>query len=54
MPLTGKHVLPSLGIEGALAAGWIAAKIAAKIAGGGAGAGKKQDYLRDEVVGAGT
>ena len=44
--LTGKQVLPSLGIEGALDAGWSAAKIA--------GAGKKKDYLRDEVVGAAT
>ena len=46
LTLTGDQVLPSLGLEGALAAGWSAAKIACAIA------GKKKDYLRDEVVGA--
>ncbi|HWO24223.1 MAG TPA: hypothetical protein VNO30_36015 [Kofleriaceae bacterium] len=48
LTLTGEQVLPSLGIEGALAAGWSAAKIACAVA------GKKKDYLRDEVVGAPT
>ncbi len=46
LTLTGEQVLPTLGIEGALAAGWSAAKVACAIA------GKKKDYLRDEVVGA--
>jgi len=44
--LTGDYLLPALGIEGALAAGWSAAKVACALA------GKKKDYLRDEVVGA--
>ena len=46
LTLTGDQILPALGIEGALAAGWSAAKIACALA------GKKKDYLRDEVVGA--
>ncbi len=46
LTLTGEQVLPSLGLEGALAAGWSAAKVACAVA------GKKKDYLRDEVVGA--
>jgi phytoene dehydrogenase-like protein len=46
LTLTGDQILPSLGIEGALVAGWSAAKVACAIA------GKKKDYLRDEVVGA--
>jgi hypothetical protein len=46
LTLTGEQVLPSLGVEGALASGWSAAKIACAVA------GKKKDYLRDEVVGA--
>ncbi len=46
LTLTGDQILPSLGVEGALAAGWSAAKIACAIA------GKKKDYLRDEIVGA--
>lgn len=46
LTLTGDQVLPSLGVEGALASGWSAAKVACAIA------GKKKDYLRDEVVGA--
>lgn len=46
LTLTGEQVLPSLGVEGALASGWSAAKVACAIA------GKKKDYLRDEVVGA--
>jgi phytoene dehydrogenase-like protein len=45
LTLTGDQVLPGLGIEGALVAGWSAAKVACAIA------GKKKDYLRDEVVG---
>ena len=46
LTLTGEQILPVLGIEGALASGWSAAKVACAIA------GKKKDYLRDEVVGA--
>lgn len=46
LTLTGDQILPCLGVEGSLAAGWSAAKIACAIA------GKKKDYLRDEVVGA--
>jgi phytoene dehydrogenase-like protein len=46
LTLTGDQVLPALGLEGALTAGWSAAKIACALA------GKKKDYLRDEVVGA--
>jgi phytoene dehydrogenase-like protein len=46
LTLTGEQVLPSLGVEGALASGWSAAKIASALG------GKKKDYLRDEVVGA--
>ena len=46
LTLTGEQVLPSLGLEGALASGWSAAKVACAVA------GKKKDYLRDEVVGA--
>jgi phytoene dehydrogenase-like protein len=48
LTLTGDQILPSLGTEGALVAGWSAAKIACALA------GKKKDYLRDEVVGAAT
>ena len=46
LTLTGEQLLPTLGIEGAFASGWSAAKVACAIA------GKKKDYLRDEVVGA--
>ena len=46
LTLTGEQMLPSLGIEGAMASGWSAAKVACAIA------GKKKDYLRDETVGA--
>jgi hypothetical protein len=46
LTLTGDQVLPELGIEGALVAGWSAAKVTCALA------GKKKDYLRDEVVGA--
>lgn len=46
LTLTGDQILPCLGVEGSLAAGWSAAKVACAIA------GKKKDYLRDEVVGA--
>lgn len=46
LTLTGDPVLPAFGVEGALAAGWSAAKVACALA------GKKKDYLRDEVVGA--
>ena len=46
LTLTGDQILPSLGTEGAIAAGWSAAKIACALG------GKKKDYLRDEIVGA--
>lgn len=46
LTLTGEQILPVLGAEGSLAAGWSAAKVACAIA------GKKKDYLRDEIVGA--
>lgn len=46
LTLTGDQILPGYGVEGALAAGWSAAKVACALA------GKKKDYLRDEVVGA--
>jgi glyoxylase-like metal-dependent hydrolase (beta-lactamase superfamily II) len=46
LTLTGGQILPGLGIEGELVAGWSAAKLALAIS------GKKKDYLRDEVVGA--
>src|SRR6185503_17490997 len=39
LTLTGEQILPSLGVEGALASGWSAAKIACE------NAGKKKDYL---------
>jgi hypothetical protein len=44
LTFAGAQILPMLGLEGELAAAWSAAKIAAAIA------GKKRDYLRDEVV----
>lgn len=40
----GAQILPMLGLEGELAAAWSAAKLAATLA------GKKRDFLRDEVV----
>ena len=46
LTLTGEQVLPCLGVEGALASGWSAAKVACAIA------GKKKDYLQNEHVGA--
>jgi hypothetical protein len=46
LTLTGEQILPAFGVEGALVSGWSAAKIACALA------GKKKDYLRDEVVGA--
>jgi phytoene dehydrogenase-like protein len=46
LTLTGDQVLTCLGVEGAVVSGWSAAKVACAIA------GKKKDYLRDEVVGA--
>ena len=46
LTLTGDQVLPALGVEGQLASGWSAAKVACAVA------GKKKDYLRDEIVGA--
>lgn len=44
LTFAGAQILPMLGLEGELAAAWSAAKIAAGLA------GKKRDYLRDEVV----
>jgi hypothetical protein len=44
LTFAGSQILPMLGLEGELAAAWSAAKIAAGLA------GKKRDYLRDEVV----
>jgi hypothetical protein len=46
LTLTGDQILPAYGIEGSLVSGWSAAKVACALA------GKKKDYLRDEVVGA--
>jgi hypothetical protein len=46
LTLTGDMMIPALGVEGALAAGWSAAKVACALG------GKKKDYLRDEVIGA--
>ncbi|HEY5944567.1 MAG TPA: hypothetical protein VIV40_03710, partial [Kofleriaceae bacterium] len=46
LTLTGDQLLPGYGVEGALVTGWSAAKVACALA------GKKKDYLRDEVVGA--
>jgi hypothetical protein len=46
LTLTGDQILPGYGVEGALVSGWSAAKVACALA------GKKKDYLRDEVVGA--
>ena len=46
LTLTGDQMLPDFGLEGALVTGWSAAKVACALA------GKKKDYLRDEVVGA--
>lgn len=46
LTLTGEQILPTLGVEGSLVAGWSSAKIVCALA------GKKKDYLRDEVVGA--
>jgi hypothetical protein len=46
LTLTGDQILPCLGVEGSIAAGWSSAKIVCALA------GKKKDYLRDEVVGA--
>jgi hypothetical protein len=44
--VTSKQVVPQLGLEGTFAAGWSAAKIACALA------GKKHDYLKDQVVSA--
>ena len=46
LTLTGEQILPAFGTEGALVSGWSAAKVVCALA------GKKKDYLRDEVVGA--
>jgi len=46
LTLASSQVLPTLGLEGDLVVGWSAARVACTIA------GKKRDYLRDEVVNA--
>jgi hypothetical protein len=46
LTLCGDQILPGLGLEGDFAAAWTATKIACAIA------GKKKDYLHNEVVGA--
>lgn len=46
LTLASSQVLPALGLEGDLVCGWNAARVACTIA------GKKRDYLRDEVVSA--
>ena len=46
LTLTGEQILPTLGTEGALTAGWSAAKVVCALS------GKKKDYLRHEIVGA--
>lgn len=46
LTLASSQVLPALGLEGELVCGWNAARVACGIA------GKKRDYLRDEVVSA--
>lgn len=44
LTIASRQVLPHLGLEGDFAVGWCAAKIAS------GGAGKKKDYLKDEVL----
>jgi hypothetical protein len=46
LTLASRQVMPQLGLEGAFATGWSAAKIVCALA------GKKRDYLKDEVVSA--
>ncbi len=45
--VASSQILPGLGLEGEMAAGWCAAKMVCEAA------GKKKDYLRDEVLTAG-
>ncbi len=45
--LASSQVIPSMGLEGAFAVGWSAAKVVCALA------GKKRDYLRDEALNAG-
>ncbi|HWM86353.1 MAG TPA: hypothetical protein VNO33_10960 [Kofleriaceae bacterium] len=42
--IASSQILPGLGLEGEMAAGWCAAKLVCD------GTGKKKDYLRDEVL----
>ncbi|MCA9677155.1 MAG: hypothetical protein KC464_19170, partial [Myxococcales bacterium] len=44
LTLASSQVIPSLGLEGAFTVGWGAAKVVCALA------GKKRDYLKDEVV----
>lgn len=46
LTLGSSQVMPQLGLEGAFACGWSAAKVVSDLA------GKKRDYLKDEVVSA--
>jgi hypothetical protein len=46
LTLASRQVMPQLGLEGTFATGWSAAKIVCALA------GKKRDYLKDEVVSA--
>jgi hypothetical protein len=46
LTLASRQVMPQLGLEGSFTAGWSAAKIVCALA------GKKRDYLKDEVVSA--
>ncbi len=47
LTLASSQVIPSMGIEGAFAVGWSAAKVVCALA------GKKRDYLKDEIVSTG-
>jgi hypothetical protein len=44
LTLASSQILPGLGLEGEMAAGWCAAKLVCEAA------GKKKDYLRDDVL----
>jgi hypothetical protein len=45
LTLASSQILPGLGFEGELAAGWCAARIACE------SSGRRRDYLRNEVIG---
>jgi hypothetical protein len=44
LTLASSQVLTGLGLEGDLVCGWNAARVACNVA------GKKRDYLKDEIV----